>query len=135
MPTTAAAGMMSLCEKHLADSLADCPAFQSLMGAANAAAALAKIYFNAIDNLPEPAEGEFEPGTLRDLRPFAIIHGDFPFTVSAGAFDTPLESGSLGIIIETDYPEDLLNLPSEAERRIRNSIGAIQEELLERRNT
>lgn len=68
------AGPISLAEDYLETTLANCAAFQSLVSAANAAAALLSIYNDA---LPAPADGEgYTKAELVALHPYALIETD-----------------------------------------------------------
>lgn len=133
---TAATGGLALCETHLGAGLADCPAFQTFVGAADAAAAAERIHYNA---LPVPATdaAEIPPELYAEFRPLALISTDSAsgFGLVANAFAEFAERGTLALELEQQYPADLLANPAEAERRFKNAVGAVMEELMDRRNT
>ena len=68
---TTPSGILSLPMKYLRDSLADCAAFRTFAGAADQAAALARIHYF---ELTPPADVEaYTKAEITALRPYAIV--------------------------------------------------------------
>jgi len=130
LPATTAEGPITLAEGYLAATFAACARFQTLMSAANAAAALARIY---IDSLPQPAAvngnvpDEYTRAQLETLRPFLLISQPprKNYRRSRVATDCYAESGILTAYLEvsvaTGDREDL----STAFRKFKNHVGVI----------
>jgi len=130
MPLTAAEGSVSLAVDHLRVMLADSATFRTWVGAANQAAALARIYYEA---LPPPANrNEYTLAEALALRPFAQIwsapHAGFTMRPDAvGARSA--ESGSLSIQFEQTVDSLITDDAAEISRRFANVIGKIMDDL------
>jgi len=123
---TAVVGSLMKAQDHLRTMLANCSAFQTWLGVANATAALAKIHHEA---LPPPASSaeQYTPAALATHRPFAIVwtdeeNGYTRSSLAAGAFDA---SGRLAVKLEQAVPSAVAGDPGEADLRFKNSIGQI----------
>ena len=126
---TAAAGPISTIEDLAADTLAATTFFQSLTGTANATAAKARIYFDA---LPPPGSNAdtYTLAELQTLRPYAIINtepqGGFRWHHDgAGVNWTFGQNGTVTIEIEADIASGDLGDPQEYMRLFKNTIGQI----------
>lgn len=128
MPLDAATGPISLPEQYLADQLAACAACRTFLGAADAAAALARIHF---DSLPAPKAGnEFELKELSEHRPFIVIctNPREGWSYNRTAFQTFPESGSLIVEFERSVPAGKERALNETFRTFKNELGAIAKE-------
>lgn len=132
MPT-APAGLISLPEKYLGDSLAACATFQTLVDAADATEALESIHFAG---LPPPANGDtYSLAEFTEYCPYAVIWTDYEggFSMHAVARSDGVlqyvESGRLKIEIVRQIPAAIANDRAEVEVTLRNIVGAICEEL------
>lgn len=132
MPRTAATSGISLAEQHLANMLADAPAFRALAsGVTTAEQAHARmIHYDALPP-PEGDQAVHTPDELNKLRPFAILftaeqNGYRRRRTATGCF---VESGQIVLHLECNIPAALASDRSEALRRFKNSLGAILDDL------
>lgn len=133
--TTAAEGSITLAEQDLANTLADCHAFQAWAGVASQAAALERIYF---DGLPAPDNGRetYTADELAALRPYAVIWTDEEEgfrrkQVAAGAGFYFEDSGRLHLeLVQEIAAADQADL-SASDRKFKNALGLILDELAE----
>lgn len=130
MPLDAAAGGISLAEHYAAEMLAASAAFRTLVGAANAAAARQRIYFDALPP-PEGDQAVFSADELARYRPFAIV-----FTPSENSYrrvreatGTYVESGQIGIHLEANVPGNLGSDDGPLMRSWKNTVGQILDDL------
>lgn len=128
MPT-AAAGPISTIEEIAAATLANTAQFQDLTGAANAAAALESIYFDALPP-PDSDADSYTLAEIEALRPFAILNtepqaGFRWHNAGRGAAWTYKTSGLVTIQIEANIDADDLDDPQEYMRLFKNAIGQI----------
>jgi len=124
---TAPAGSISLAQEYLRTSLADVTAFRTWCGAADQAAALARIHH---EGLPAPRDKHAHTiEELRDYRPYAIV-----FTAEQNGFRLDVVDGDLdytaagGLILRLfqDAAEVFDDEPSaEANLTFRNAVGEI----------
>lgn len=133
MPLTAPSGPVSLAIENLRVILANCTAFQSWVGAGNAATALEHIFYEA---LPPPAEGgEYSLAELQAYRPFALVgmeaeDGFYTRSDAQGAgFEWDLGGGRLSLWLEENVEPSIALDAAEVSRRFCNTIGAIIDEL------
>jgi len=132
MALTAASGPIALAETYLAAQLANAAAFRTWAGAADVAAALARIDYHAID---APADGNTHTkAELQTARPFAVIYtapsSGYSLRMDAVSDDYEfLDGGSIIIQLEQDVPEALqantADNNAEIMRRMLNSLGNI----------
>lgn len=134
LPTIAAAGSFALAKQHFAAMLSACASVQAVFGAANAAAALARIW---IDELPRPAGERFTLAELTAQRPFLLI-GHNPrahYTARRLAYGDGLtDQGHLVAQLEVNASDLLESGDDAAEeglvmRRMDNLLGAIVADL------
>jgi hypothetical protein len=133
MPTTPA-GAISLPEKYLADSLAACATFQTLVGAADATEALTRIHF---EGLPPPANGDtYTAAEFEEYFPYALIYtppeGGFSKHADARGDDGALEflgAGQIHIEIMRQIPAAIADDRAEVDRTFKNIVGTIVDEL------
>lgn len=122
MPVTAS-GPMSLPLAGLAALIAACPAFRTAVGAANAAAALAHIFYPKVDlQAAIPPTRPWAIITDDDICPWEIDH----YTKSAGSLIISFEFPSANNL-DVDSSDALLTFT--------NSVGAIVLEALALANT
>lgn len=127
MSLETAAGVISEPEDLAANTLADCIPFRALVGAANQSAALARIYFSAL-NPPDSGADGYMPEELEQLRPFVMLwteedNGLNLDVVSVGSsWELMPTSGLIVLRLETNVGP---GTPSEEDRKIKNSIGQI----------
>lgn len=116
MPVTPS-GMLSLPLANLRTALSNCTAFQTWVGAANAAAALA--YISLVE------KGSSLTGK------FAVIDDGTKYSgerLTSGA--TFHEEGSLALIFQGNVHTDYATSEVDAQMEFTNSVGAILEELI-----
>ncbi len=131
----AAQGAITLAEQDLANTLADCHAFQEWLGVASAEDALARVYF---DGLPPPGEGResYSADELAELRPYAVIWTDedagFRRSLdSSGVAFGFSDSGRLHVeLVQEVAVADQADL-STADRRFKIALGSILDGLAE----
>lgn len=131
--TVAPSGSISLAESALRTMLSTVGAFQTWCGAADAAAALARIH---LDDLPDPANLEgYTLSELQDYRPYAIV-----FTAELSGYWSQCEgeegwfssAGRLMCHLEQDAAAAVGNRPTlDADQTFKNSLGAIVDGLRE----
>lgn len=132
---TAPVGSMAKAQDLLRKTLADCPTFQTWCGAADAATAEARIFDEGI---PHPHFGDsHSPDDLVARRPFAILYTEPEegFVATALAADNGnyfAGSGRLRAELEQDVPTEIAHDKGEADRRFKNIVGQIIDELCER---
>lgn len=124
---TDAEGSPSIAEEALRVTLANCTEFQSMLGVADEAGALAKIHVHA---LPPPSDGEaYQDGEEEAYRPFAIIFTR-PFgnghTWRRVATETWRDSGQIMIMLELKPPTNLARNEGALNRYWLNRIGLIE---------
>jgi len=125
---TAASGPVSLPQKYLKDTLANCAAVRTWLGVATVQLALARMYDDA---LPPPASGDSH--TLAELttyRPFIMVwtepEGGYRFEMDASGSQTEFhDSGQLWAEFEQDVDPLIADDPSEIHVQLRNSLGAM----------
>lgn len=130
LPVTAAAGPITLAEEYLAATFAACARFQTMLGVASSAAALARCY---IDSLPAPAAvggnvpDEYTRAQLETLRPFCLISQPprKSYRRRRIATDTYAESGILQAYIEITVDSGDREDLSTAFRKFKNHVGVI----------
>lgn len=127
--------MIQEVQELLRVSLANSAAFQTFVGAANATAALAKIYHDA---WPKPTTGATHTlAEITALRPSAIIYTeeDQGFTVerdASGASDWDRKnSGRLVAVLFRNVPEADRNNLTKVATDFRTTVGAIIDELMD----
>jgi hypothetical protein len=131
MPLTAAAGSISLAVDYLRTTLADSAAFRTWAGAANQAAALARIYY---ESLPPPANGnEHTLAELAAYRPYALVwvspeDGFRKRHISQAASFGYAQSGTMLFRMLQTVDPAIANDPAEISRRFINTIGTIFDE-------
>ncbi len=131
MVVTAAAGCISLAQETLRVTMANVVEFQTLVGAADAAAALGDVYH---EGLPPPADENSDTYTraeLEALRPYALIwtEEEQGFRLTPDSADGFSVSGTLHCQIEHDIDPLIANDAGEVDRQHRNLIGKIIDEL------
>jgi hypothetical protein len=126
--TSTPTGVLSEPLKVLRDTLADCTQFRTWCGAADQAAALAKIYYCDAP-APTTAADALTAAQWETYRPFAVVdfelRGGNTFqhrATSAGSWDY-LQSGTMWIHLEEDY--DPTDDQDEAFVQMMNSVGKI----------
>lgn len=131
LPT--AEGEISVAEDLLASTIAASARFQTLVGAASAAAAKERIHF---DTFPQPAKDNTHSlAELQLLRPCAIVYMDeesglaFVHDASGVNHNFNFTSGLLKFSIEDNVPSRYADNPSEAMRYFKNYIGVIVQEM------
>lgn len=126
-----ASGNLSLRESHLAAGLADCPAFQALVGAADTAAAAEFIFFDRV--LPERSAGEYSLEELVASRPNACIWTENCRTAGDGRGGTGWSvqhSAELRIALCRNVPAEDEEVDIDADWK--NTVGSILDELAAR---
>lgn len=129
MALATAAGPLAKNEDLIANTLADCAKFQDYLGVASKAAALAKIYFSALD----PPSGDSEYHTraeLEALRPFAILWLDeeagldlrFTAMGGGGGYEMLPAQGLCIVRLEKTVGS---GTPEEEDRAAKNEVGLI----------
>jgi hypothetical protein len=133
--TSAAQGPITLAEQDLANTLADCHAFQEWLGVATREEALARIYF---DGLPKPSNGResYTAKELKTLRPYACIWTDddagFRRTLaSAGTAYGFRDNGRLHLEFVQEVAAANVDDLDEADRQFKISLGLIVDDLSE----
>lgn len=135
MPLPSVTGELTGAVNNLAASLAACAQFQSLVGAADSAAALNHIYFSA---LPPPASGgKHTKAEIEGYRPYALIYLDeetgCTFEADAGGeqdyFGRRL--GKLHLWIEQNVPALYADDPSTADAEFLEIIDTLVGQLLD----
>jgi len=128
-PMTTPAGCLSLAEENLRLTLADATAFRTWCGAADQAAALARIYR---EGLPAPQHGDnYTAEELSLYRPYAVV-----FTLEQAGLTKTLDSisahyefaaqGRLKLRLYQNCPGGFNDQPtSDANIQWKNSIGQI----------
>lgn len=115
--------------------LADCPSFQTFTGEGSAAAAETHCYH---DGLPRPSNGEvFATAEWAAFLPLALIFSadDNALTLTRIAHPVcAIPDGIMFVELERLVPDDE-NEYDTADRKFKNLIGAIMEELIDRSQT
>lgn len=112
----------------LAKTLADCTEFRNLVGAADHAAAFARIWH---ESLPPPADGadHYSLAEQESYRPFALIFtNDLDGEMSSRQASAPgswADNGSLRILIEVPTPADLDESPVLLDQLMKQIVGRI----------
>lgn len=128
------AGVLSLAQKVLRDTLADCTNYRGLTTPAmDQAAALASIHY---EGLPPPANGHsYTRAEIEGYRPFAVICEDEDNSLlgvadSISSHTHFKHTGNLLVTIERNCPAGQADTPSsEATLQWRNIAGLIFEDL------
>ncbi len=131
MPLSAAAGPISLAQEALATSLSASTTFQTLVGAANAAAALAKIHHDEVV-ATAPAGDEYTKAELQAIRPYALTASARQGTLrlQRRATGTYSDAGKLHLVIVRDITAGELTAGSSEIIRVwQNQIGQIMDEI------
>jgi hypothetical protein len=129
---TAAAGSMSLAQENLRTILAACATFRTLVGAADAAAALPRIHH---EFLTAPAADTYTADEMAGLRPYAIVSTDpaCGFERVSHALGSFSSRGRLILILARSVPVAAQGQPAigqaEADLLWRNTVGQIMDEL------
>lgn len=129
MALATAVGPVSLAEDLLATTLADCTTVRTFLGAANAAAALARIYFGALDP-PGSGADSLTPAELAALRPFILLWTDetagvqLDFSTLGGTDGWHLRP-SRGLIVVRFEATAGSGTPQEEERVMKNAVGTM----------
>lgn len=114
-------------------TLADCPAFQALVGVATAEEAAEKIFQDA---LPEPKGDRWTANELDAIRPFALAFTEEDVTgftyqyVATGKWQA---AGAIKFKIERSVKD--IDSPASADRDFRDLVGKIILEFANKRNT
>ena len=120
------AGTLSLVKQYFRATVAGCSTFRTLVGAADAAAALNRVYR---DVLPGPVDGkEYTLDELRGIRPYCLVWSErmSETAIATGTFE------STGIMVARfvdDVPELLENNPPEAVRQFEETVSGIAESM------
>lgn len=130
---TAPVGAITTVEAMLGGTLSNCAAFQTFVGAADAAEALLRIHYAA---LPAPADGQqYTAAELAALRPFALIwtserEGFERRRIAVGTDGFEFgESGRLQLELVRTVPTLGADEPALVEREFLNAIGQIIDNL------
>jgi hypothetical protein len=127
-----ATGCISRAEEALRVLVADAAAFRTLVGAADRASALIRVYRDA---LPPPAAGrEYTLAEMQAYRPFAIVftapeNGYTANWVSGGTGNGYGDSGELGLFICRDTPLAYVDDFGEAMRGWKNILGDLIDDM------
>lgn len=122
-------GVISLCEEHLARTLAASASMQTLLGSTGEAAARDRMYLH---RLPPPASGsEYTLEENDSYRPFLILFTapTAGFRLARRATGTYIESGRLGVALEIPLDEADRADCSAAMRRATNLMGLAVDEM------
>ena len=127
---TAPHGCISKAQEFLRTTIANSATFQTLVGAGDAATALASIYHEA---LPPPAGNATEPALaeLQCYRPVACgwtneeEGGCIKSLQSISTRSDFREAGQLFAFSEEDVPIGIANDPSEVDLQFKNTVGQI----------
>jgi hypothetical protein len=119
MPLPTATGELTGAVNNLANQIANCAAFRTFTGTANAAQALERVHYSA---LPKPAHGGVHSlAELKGHRPFALIYNDEETGItlthdSSGVVmnHVPQEI-ALHFYLERDVPPEHSHNPSQAD--------------------
>jgi len=132
-------GPISLPLSHLRLLVADCTAFRTWVGAANQAAALAKIHLCELPAPAAPGSG-YTTTELQTLRPCAIVdlwtpirgYGEQPQAWQMRGEGGPfLESGKLTLDFLDDVDVTDAAVLSDAKFRFLNNVGAVVDQMLD----
>jgi len=127
-------GPLSLPLFHLREMLADSPAFQAFVNAANAAEARERIHYSA---LPAQYGETYTVEELNELRPFAMIgipsEESYEMTTIAGGgpFNWT-DEGQIILYLEWDVADAFQRDRAAADVDAMNTIGAILSEIQDR---
>jgi len=123
----ASAGSISLRLKYLADTLANCAAFQSLVGAANAAEALRHIWE---DGLPAPTTGsQYTVSELQGMLPYALIWCEKITHTHEAEPASFMVDAELAVQLVRAVPEELRWDMHQASRQWSNTVGTIMDQM------
>lgn len=120
------AGILSLCQETLKNTLGDSDTFRTLCGAADRAGALARIHH---ERLPAPDNGEeYSAEELQDLWPNAVVSTDIAegFFLAADSATSYQGGGTLWLMIARILPQ---GDDAAIDRQFKNWVGAIIEDL------
>lgn len=124
------AGSLSLAQENLRVTLAACAKFQTWVGAASAAAALASIHH---DGLPAPADAKkgYTLAELQGYRPFAIVYTQEQggYSRQIAAVRTYRDGGRLKLRLEQDVPALLAGDIASADVAWKDTIGQIIDQM------
>ena len=128
---TSPAGSVSIAQELLRTSLADCAAFRTWCGAADAAAALLRIHHEAVT--PPATDAEYTAAELAALRPHAIV-----WTVkhrwrqnAAGTHFETERGGQLQARLVQTVDPAIATDEGEIGRRFMNAVGTIVDQLFD----
>jgi hypothetical protein len=129
MTLPAASGPITRAETLLAASLAACAPWQALCGAGSAAAALERIYFDALPPPPHRAD-RYTREQLEALRPFILIYSDEETTihlahVATGTMRRFHPDGVLKFYVERNVPAEEAHDPALGDRAFKNFAGQL----------
>ena len=122
----------------LATTLANCAAFRTLVGAADATAALPRIYH---DSFPPPPDGadRYSAAQLATIRPCALVYTEDGkgYVIERDAMGTDCWHGSgiLHAVIYRTVPAAIADDPGEVDRTFRVIIGDIITQLVAQSET
>lgn len=129
MTLATATGPIAIAQELLRTTLSNCTAFQTLVGAANAAAALARIH-NYDAPPPELGADSHTLEHLQAIRPCAAVwtypQEGLTLVQDSGGWTFGFhEGGNLVCRIEGNIGDDDIDEPAKLDRYIANTIGAI----------
>jgi len=131
---TDAAGPLSLVEQTLKNTLGDCAAFRTWVGASGDDAqeqARNRIHRAALG--PPDDLAEYTKAELARKRPYVLFWDTPDFEIIADS-DAGYEiTGTLAVRFEWDVPEAIKNDPDEIDLRFKNIVGEILAELFAKR--
>jgi hypothetical protein len=137
MPLDAPEGGISYSEDYLRTTLANCARFRTWAGVADVPAALAKIFPCGVpepDALPNGSiPDSYTADQLTALRPFALLWADENNGWRTGRVATEAwdEAGQLFIALEQAIDPALVHDRAGMDRRFKNHLGVIANELTE----
>lgn len=133
--TYPAAGSITLAEEDLRNTLAAAVAFREFVAVEDEEAALARIY---VDALPPPTNNRdvYSADELAALRPYALVWTDpddgFTRQQSAGGYAFHFrDTGRLHVEFVADVAEADLEDAATAQRKFKNALGEILDNLAE----
>ena len=123
---TAATGSMSLAEENLQNTLADCAAFRTLVGASGddvQAQARARVHMETIVS-PESGDIVYSVEELQKHRPCVLLG-----TADYDEEDSLIVTGRIDAQFYWDVPDAIAADGAEVMRRFRNTLGTIRSEM------
>ena len=120
--TTAASGCITKAEERIRDMLANCTAFQTWVGAADATAAKSSIYYDTVPRGDYMDDSDALAWHV-SVRPFALIWTDYENGFAMN--ELVGGSGTLQIRFEQNTPGATQTDWEEADRLFKNTLGGI----------